>query len=236
MSPERVAEIMATHPWLPEDCQRLLPGVEPGLTRYGLQWLDGPQNPGELYGAAMAAQFPSALWIGRRDGNAVGYSDIAIGSPRLCEWAGSQQRVVRQFSGTDALILALLPPAADMRPVVACSLRVPGVAFGPWRRSGDAIEAPCILSPGLAATAVPAVLDRFAPGWCLTLTQEDHESWISVRAAPNGLQWCLLQHGSAGEWAPIERPAALQALLQAAPFNDGSSSACFARLTWPPPV
>ncbi|MBX3586705.1 MAG: hypothetical protein KF796_08665 [Ramlibacter sp.] len=231
MSPERVAEIMAAHPWLPADCQRLLPGVEPGLTRYGLQWLDGPQDPGELYGAAMAAQFPSARWIGRRDGNAVGYSGIGNGAPQLCEWAGSQQQVVRRFAGTDALILSLLHPGADMRPTVTHRLEVPGMAFGPWRQAGAAIEAPCIFSPGLVATALPSLLDRFAPGWCLTVTQEDHESWLSVRAAPNGLESKPTRHGTAGEWVAVTREQALAGLRTAAPYNDGSSAACFARLS-----
>lgn len=232
MSPDRVQQIVAAHPWLPQDCRRVLLQVEPGLTRYGVQWLDGPQSPAQLFGPAVGAMFPSALWIGRRRGNAVGYT-VADGKPQLCEWARSQQHVIARYDGMDALVLAAVSPAGDPRAAVPHTLRVPGMAFGPWRQGSDTMDATCIISPGLAPAALPGLLDALPLNSVLTLTREDSDSWALVRVATGGLQTREARHGSVGAWQAASRAQVLDSLAALAAFNDGSSAQYFARLTVP---
>jgi len=232
MSPDRVQQIVTAHPWLPQDCRRVLLRVEPGLTRYGVQWLDGPQSPAQLFGPDVGALFPSAWWIGRRKGNAIGYSHTAD-VPRLCEWARSQQHLIAQYDGTDAMILAAINPAADRRDAVPHVLQVPGMAFGPWRHAGASLDAACILSPGLAPPALPALLDALPAHGVLTLTCEDTDSWLQLRGAADEWQTRQARHGSVGAWQPAQRPDVLAQLGALAAFNDGSSAHYFARLRVP---
>ena len=232
MSPDRVQQIVAAHPWLPQDCRRVLLRVEPGLTRYGVQWLDGPQDPAQLFGPDVGELFPSALWIGRRKGNAIGYSHTAT-VPRLCEWARSQKHVIAHYDGMDAMILAAISPASDRRDAVHHLLHVPGMAFGPWRQTGNTLDAACILSPGLAPSDLPALLDALPARSVLTLTHEDTDSWLQLRLAAQGLEARDARHGSVDAWQlvdPADAQAQMAALLA---FNDGSSTQYFARLTVP---
>lgn len=232
MSPDRVQQIVDAHPWLPQDCRRVLLQVEPGLTRYGVQWLDGPQSPAQLFGADVGALFPSALWIGRRKGHAVGYSHTG-GEPRLCEWGRSQKQVIAQYPSMDAMILAAASTAHDRRAAVPHSLHLPGMALGPWRQGDGTLEATAILSPGLAPAALPALLDALPAHSVLTLSHEDGDSWTLVRAAPPGLHTRESRHGSVSAWQPAQRAQVLAQMAELAAFNDGSSAQCFARLAVP---
>lgn len=232
MSPDRVQQIVAAHPWLPQDCRRVLQRVQPGLTRYGVQWLDGPQDPAHMFGETMGALFPSALWIGRRQGNAIGYTRSGK-APQLTEWARSQQHVIAHYRDMDAMILAAISPGADRRAVVTHALQVPGLAIGPWHQGGDTLDAACILSPGLEPAALPALLDALPPQSCLTLTREDSESWMLVRVAEGGLETKDTRHGSVGAWQPAGRTQVLDSMAALSAFNDGSSGQYFARLAVP---
>ncbi len=229
MSPDRVQQIVAAHPWLPQDCQRVLLRVEPGLTRYGVQWLDGPQSPAQLFGQAVGAQYPTALWIGRRQGNAVGYTQ-AGGKPRLCEWARSQKHLMAQYDGMNALVLAGISSVGDHRMAVHHTLHVPGMAFGPWRQGSSTLEALCILAPGLPVGALPALLDALPAYSVLTLTRDDSDSWTQVGVTSQGLQTRETSHGDVGTWQPAQRPRVLAMMATLAEFNDGSSAQYFARL------
>ena len=232
MSPDRVQQIVAAHPWLPQDVRRVLLRVEPGLTRYGVQWLDGPQSPAQLFGPEVGVLFPSAWWIGRRKGNAVGYCDTA-GVPRLCEWARSQKHLIAQYDGMDALILAAINPAADRRDAVPHQLQVPGMAFSAWRHAGATLDAACILSPGLAPSDLPALLDALPAQGVLTLTCEDTDSWLQLRAAAGEWQTRQARHGSVDAWQPAHRADVLAQMGALSAFNDGSSAQHFARLSVP---
>ncbi len=238
MTPGRIAQIAAANPWLPADYLRILPRVDPGSARkrFGLEWLDGPQAPGTAWGPAIGAQFPTAVWIARRDGHAVGYVDIDSGLPRLQEWRGSQRQVVRAYDGIAALVLApLIDSDGDRRPVVPQAVVVPGLAFGAWRGAGDGYSAPCILLPGEEAGVLEALVAALGTRWNLTLTREDNDSWLSIRPTRGGCETCLSRHGSAGDWQPATVETARAELLALAPFNDGSWGGYVARLSITPP-
>ena len=234
MPPERIAQIAAAFPWLPADYLRILPRIDPASPRkrYGLEWLDGPQAPGSAFGAAVGAQFPSALWIARRDGHAIGYAGMDAGAPRLQEWRGSQRQVVRAFDGIAALVLApIVESDSDMRPVVPLAIHVPGLAFGPWHDAGWQHTAQCILLPGEEAGVLGALAAALGSRWDLTLTREDNDSWLSIRPVPGGYETCLDRHGSAGRAQRATADAARAALFALAPFNDGSWGGYVARLS-----
>ncbi len=234
MTPERIAQIQAEFPWLPPDYLGILSRVQaaPAAPSHGLQWFDGPKAPGQAFGAALAAQFPSALWIARRAGNPVGYAGWDAGPARLYEWAGSQRQVVRQFDGIAALVLAaVLTPGYDSRPVVPLALQVRGMALGPWHDAGTGYVTRGILLAD-AESGVLASLQAVAPaGWELCLTRADNDSWLSIRPVAGGFELCLDRHGSAGRWQRVTGAEAEAALLTLAPFNDGSHPAYHAVLT-----
>ena len=238
MTPERIARIRAEFAWLPEDYLRLLARVPAGsgAKRFGLQWLDGPQVPGEAFGAALAAQFPSAVWIARRRGNPVGYADWNSGPARLFEWAGSQGKVVQQFDGIGALVLAsILTPGHDRRPLAPYSLRVSGMTVGPWHDAGTEYTARAILSPDEEAGVIDALQAAAPAGWALCLARDDNNSWVTIRPLPGGFEICLDHHGSGGESRRVTHAQAIAELLALAPFNGGSHPACHALLTVPLP-
>lgn len=236
MSPEQVEQIRAAWPWLPADYLRLLGKLPAGARRYGVHWLDGPQIPGEAWGKAVGQAYASVLWIGRRAGNPVGYRRPGVLPPRIEVWGGSQQEVLQVYSGIDALVLSQIPPDADLRPVVAHALSIPGVSFARWHDVGYGLSALCMFSPGLEALGVDHLLAQLAPGWSLTLTCEDNDSWFGVEKDADGYTTCLSRHGSVGETLrpPVEEIR--RQMLALAPFNGGSWGGYFARLTIPGPT
>ena len=236
MLAERLKEIVAEHPWLPDDCLRVWARVQPGLRRYGLEWFDGPQRPQDAFGPTAAASFPSAIWIGRRQGRFVGYEGVERGRPVLCEWGGSERRVIRRFAGMDELILSQLNPSADGRPVVRHELNIPGMAFGPWRDAGQGLTADCILSPGLEGIGLDNLLGRLAAGWELLLGCGDNESGLSVRKHHGQFELLNGTHGSMGDWRAATRESAYAELLALAPYNDGALKYFFGRIDVPKPV
>ena len=238
MTAQRIAQIRAEFSWLPEDYLRLLTRVPagPGAKRFGVQWLDGPQVPGEAFGASLAAQFPSAVWIARRGGNPVGYAGWHNGPARLYEWAGSQRKVVQQFDGIGALVLAsVLTPGYDSRPLAPLSLRVPGMALGPWHDAGTEYTARGIFLPDEEAGVIDALQAAAPAGWELCLVREDNDSWLSIHPLPGGFEVRLDRHGSGGAWQRVTHAQAVAELLALAPFNDGSLPAYHALLTVPLP-
>lgn len=233
MHPDRVRAHQQSFPWLPADYLRALARIEPGRVRYGIEWFDGPKRPAELAGAALEEAFPSARWIGRRDGDPVGYEGVDQGQPVLCVWGASEQRCRARYGSIDALALAQLDPAADGRPIVSCSLQVPCVAFGPWRNAGTGIDAPCILSVGMESMAIRHLMKRMDPLWQLTLTGDDNDSCLSARKRGVGFELEHSRHGSAGDWQPATERETLAKLSAWAPGNDGSAPWAFARLSLP---
>lgn len=221
--------------WIPEDYARLLRKVKPGQRCYGLEWFDGPQRPADLFAPAVARGFPSALLVGRRHGQFVGYEDVESGRPALCEWGGSQRQVVRRHAGIDALILSQRDEWSDSRPVVPHEFGIRGMAFGPWHDAGTELTADCILSPGLEEIGLDHLLDRLTAGWTLTLVRGDSDSWLSVRRHAGGLQLLDARHGSIGDWRGASREAAFAELAALAPYNGGALVQYFARLTLPKP-
>ena len=239
MTPERINTIAAAFPWLPADYLRMLARVQAGsaANRYGAQWFDGPQAPGEAVGASVGTQFPSALWIARRAGNPVGYAGWDAGSPRLYEWAGSQRKVVQQFDSIAALVLAsILPAGYDSRPVAPFALQVPGMALGPWHDARTEYAARCILLPDEEAGVIASLQAGLPAGWNLCLSRDDNNSGLSIRPLPGGFEVCLDRHGSGGAWQRVTAEEALAALLALAPFNAGSHPAYHALLTIPVPA
>jgi hypothetical protein len=239
MTPERIAQIRAEFPWLPADYLRILSRVPAGsaTSRYGVQWFDGPESPGDAFGAALAAQFPSALWIARRGGNPVGYAGWDAGHPRLYEWAGSQRKVVHRFDGIAALVLAsILTPGYDGRPLAPFALQVPGLALGPWHDAGTQYIAHCILLPDEEAGVIDALHAGAAAGWELCLSRDDNNSWLSIQPLPGGFELRLDRHGCGGQWQHATAEVALAALLALAPFNDGVHPAYHALLSVPVPA
>jgi hypothetical protein len=234
MSPDRIAQIAKAFPWLPADYLRILPRIHPASPRrrYGLEWLDGPQVPGIVFGPAVGAQFPSAVWIARRDGHAIGYAGMDAGAPRLQEWRGSQQQIERTFDDIPALLLApVVENDCDRRPVVPLAIRVPGLAFGPWHDAGSEQTAQCILLPGEEAGVLEALAAALGSRWDLTLTREDNDSWLSIRPVAGGYETCVARHGSAGAEERVTADQARAGLLALAPFNDGSWGGYVARLS-----
>ncbi len=238
MTPERIAQIRLESPWLPGDYLRILPRVQVGPTAesYGVQWFDGPQAPGAAFGAALAVQFPSALWIARRGGNPIGYAGWDAGLPRLYEWAGSQRRRVHHFDGIAAMVLAsILTPGYDSRPLAPCSLQVSGMALGPWHDARTEYVARGILLPDMESGVIDALQSVAPSGWELGLSRDDNDSWLSIRPVPDGFELCLDRHGSAGRGQRVNGAQAATALLTHAPFNDGSKPCYHALLRIPPP-
>jgi hypothetical protein len=221
MTPDRIAQIAAAFPWLPADYLRILWRVDPAPAnkRFGLKWFDGPQVPGAIGGPSIRPQFPTAMWIARRNGNAVGYVDID-GAPRLQEWRASQRRVVRTYADIAALVLACIIDAdQDQRPVVSQAVAVPDLAFASWRNAGDCFTALCILLPGKEAGVIDSLFAALGTRWELSLTREDNDSWLLIRPARGGCEICLTRHGSCGDWQPATIDTARTELLALAPFN-----------------
>ena len=226
----------AACPWIPDDCARLLRKVRAGQFLYGLEWFDGPQRAADVLEPALARGFPSAFFVGRCHGQFVGYEDVEVGRPALCEWGGSQRHVIRRYSGTDALILSQRPEGSDSRPVVHYGLHIAGLAFGAWHDAGTALFADCILSPGLEDAGVNNVLDRLAPGWEFVMVRSDNDSWLSVRRHAGELQLLDARHGSVGDWRAASRAGAFAELVALAPYNDGALVQYFAGMTVPRPA
>lgn len=231
MREECIRAHRAAHPWLPEDYVRILARVEPGERRYGLTWLDGPQAPGQVGGPVAAGHFPQAWWIGRRNGQAVGYERRPDGTPELCEWGRSQRQVLRRYAGIDALILAQIDPSSDRRPVVAHTLEVPGLAFSGWRVAGNDYTADCLFSAGREAEALERLLAGQPVDWEIVLTRPDGDSWLCVRRQHGTLERLVAHHGSIGDWQPTTESAARRELGALAPGNDGARG--FARFSVP---
>lgn len=233
MTPERIAVLHQAYPWLPADYRRALGTIEPGRTRYGVQWFDGPQRPEQLGGAAAAQAYPSAWWIGRRKGNPIGYELTDTSQPQLCEWGGSQRRCVARYHGIDALVLAQINPDGDRRPRVPYELQIHGLAFGPWRDGGTAIDAPCLLSAGLESVGIENVLARLEPGWELLLMAVHDDAGLLVRKEAAGYELCEIRHGSFGSWQATPFEQVFAACLAVAPGNGGADFGSFGRLTVP---
>jgi hypothetical protein len=236
MDAARLRELANQHPWMPADYLRVLATVDAGRERYGLTWFDGPQSPASMLGPSFAATFPTALWIGRRHGQVVGYESFDAGEPSLCEWGGSQRQVVRRFNGMDNFILSQRDPLADARPVVRHRMHLDGVAFGPWHDAGDVLVADCLLSPGLESLAIDSVLARLEAGWELCLVGEDNDSWLTVRLGRGGFELLTSRHGSFGEWRPASRAAAHAELSALAHCNSGALPQHFGSMTVPRPA
>ena len=235
MKPERIAALCETFPWMPADLRRLLASIEPGRTRYGVQWFDGPQRPEQLGGAAAAQAYPSAWWIGRRKGNPVGYELPDAGQPQLCEWGGSQRRCVARYADLDALILAQINPDGDRRRLVPFYLHIPGLAFGPWRDGGVAIEAPFVLSAGRETDGIRSVLACLMPGWELLLMAVHDDAGLLVRKEAAGYELCEIRHGSFGSWQAATYDRVFSTCMAMAPGNGGADFGSFGRLTVPAP-
>lgn len=235
MSPDRIKAIQREFPWLPDDYVRVLPGIDAGRRRYGLEWFDGPQRPADRGVPSLAQNFPSAFWIGRRNGQCVGYECVAGGHPILREWGGSQQQVSGSFAGIDALILSQRVPWVDQRPIVEHAFCIPGMAFGPWHDAGTGLVADCILSPGLETAGLNHLLDRLAADWELTLVRSDNDSWLSVRRGEHCLELLDTRHGSVGDWRAASRESAYAELAALVPYNSGSCVQYFGSLHLPKP-
>lgn len=236
MLAERLKEIFADSPWIPDDCRRVLAKVRAGQRRYGVEWFDGPQRPAAVLGPSAAASFPSAQWIGRCSGQPVGYESVESDRPVLCRWGGSQRQVVRRYTGIDDLILAQLDPASDRRPVLRHELRIHGMAFGPWHDAGMHLTSECILSPGLEIAALESLLTRMTDGWRLVLQRGDSDNWLCARRRDGEFELLDARHGCIGEWRTSSRTSAFSELLALAPYNDGALGQSFARLDVPKPA
>jgi len=235
MLANRLKAIVVECPWLPDDCARVFAKVQAGQRRYGLEWFDGPQRPQNVLGPTAATSFPSAFWIGRRTGYFVGYERVESGQPALCEWGGSEQRVIRRYAGIDELILSQVNPLADGRPVVRHELSIPGMAFAPWHDAGTGLTAECILSPGMEAIGLDNLLSRLEASWELLLGRGDNDSCLCVRKCHGQFELLNGRHGSAGEWRIATRESAFSELHALAPYNDGALKYFFGRINVPKP-
>jgi hypothetical protein len=229
-------EMRIEFPWLPEDYLRILPRAMQGGPRYGLEWLAAPTQPSMIGGRLAALSFPSAVWIGRRGGQIIGYENIGSGRPDLCEWGASQQRVKQRFGGIDDLILSHPLRSTDQRPVVAYDLRIRGAAFGSWHRSGIGLIADFIFSVGQESVAVASLLGQMDERWELTLCYCDVEQWLSVRKIGTGFLLRIGRHGSSGVCRQATREAAFDEILQIAHCNDGSEGQSFGSIVVPEPL
>ncbi|MFN0161220.1 MAG: hypothetical protein ACKVQQ_08320 [Burkholderiales bacterium] len=236
MTPERIREIAAAHPWLPADYLRHLERIAPGphAYRYGAQWHDGPRSAAEAYGVKVGRQFPEARLIARRHGNLIGYTGWAEGKPRLEEWGGSQERVVETFDNIAALTLStVLTPGYDGRPILASQYDIEGLALGPWHDAGDEYIARGILLPDGEKTLLETLLRTLPLGWSLGLVHKDSDSWMTVRFSEGRLTLCLDRHGSSGTTREATPAEARAEIFAAAPHNDGWHPGCHFHLTIP---
>ncbi len=233
MLPERIKAIRLEFPWLPDDYLRVLSRVDAGRRCYGLEWFDGPRRPADMGGPSAVQSFPSAFWIGRRNGQFVGYESVEGGQPALREWGGSQQQVSERYAGIDALILSQRDPWSDRRPVVEYALGIPGMAFSSWHDTGTGLVADCILSPGLETEGLNNLLDRLAADWELTLVRSDNDSWLSVRKSEHGLELLDARHGSVGDWRAASRESAFSELAALAAYNNGALVQYFGSMSLP---
>lgn len=220
-------------PWLPPDCVAALCAVVPGRRRFGIEWFEEPRRPADVGGVSVGRAFPTAWWIGRRDGDPVGFDLTDPALPMLCAWGGSQQRVRARFAGIDALALSQLDPAADRRPQVEVALRIPGLAFGPWRSSGTVVDAPCMFSVGSGDLGVDGILGGLEGDRELMLIEADRDAALCVRKHGEGYALSRIGHGHFGAWTPASVAAARAACTALVPHNDGSDAWSFGRLTLP---
>jgi hypothetical protein len=216
-------------PWLPLDYQRTRARVRAGDTRYGFEWFDKPTRPADIADAAIAANFSTAYWIGRRNGQLIGYENTATVAS-LCEWRGSQKQVRRRYADMAALILSQIHPDSDRRPVVPFKLVIPGMSFGNWHDTGMSVVADCIFNVGQEELGLTSLLERDRADWDLTMTRSDHDSWLSAKRDGGAFALLHARHGSVGDWYPVDRLKALNELLAVAPFNDGAYPQSFAKM------
>jgi hypothetical protein len=217
-------------PWLPMDYLRTRARVRAGDTLYGFEWLERPARPADLSDAAFAASFPTAFWIGRRNGQFIGYENTD-GEPSLCEWGGSQRQLKQRFASLADLILAQIHPESDRRPIVPYTLTIPGMAFGPWHDTGVDLHADCLLLAGQEALGLTNLLDRPQPDWDLTMVKSDGDSWLSAKRDGDAFALLHARHGSVGDWYTVDRQTALKELTALAPYNDGAYAQYFAGMS-----
>lgn len=233
MTPARLAAIRAAFPGLPDDYFVWLARVDTGVARkqYGARWLASPERPAE---AGARERFPTALWVARRDGQVIGYADDAPRASRLYEWGASQRQVVKTYAGmADFVLDGVLRWENDGRPPVPCSLRVEGLACGPWRDLGDTWLCRCIIVPGAAAALPDHLFTALGRVWSMTLVGADNDSWLSLTASDGRYTFNLARHGSSGETRAIARSELAEALLAWAPYNDGCHASSHATLSVP---
>lgn len=233
MLEEKIAELRHRFPWMPLDCASALAVIVPGRRRYGIEWFAEPRRPVDIAGAGVGAAFPTAWWIGRRNGNPVGYETADSAAPSLYEWGGSQRQRLAHFSGIDALAMSQLNPEADRRALVEVKIEVPGMVFGPWRSGGDLIDAPCMFSVGYGCLGAERILARIGRGWELLLMEEDRDSALCVRRMPAGFEVSRIGHGHFGSWTHESDEGTLAACAALVPHNDGSDAWSFGKLSIP---
>lgn len=236
MQEENIAELRRRFPWLPLDCATALTAMVPGRRRYGIEWFEQPRRPADVAGAGVGQAFPTAWWIGRRNGNPVGYEPADTAAPALYEWGGSQRRRLAHFAGIDALALSQINPDADRRALVEVEIEVRGLAFGPWRSGGDFLDAPCMFSVGLGNVGVENIIGRLGIGWELLLMEEDRDAALCVHGTAAGYELRRIGHGHFGAWVPASQEATRAACTALVSRNDGSDAWSFGKLSLPAPA
>jgi hypothetical protein len=216
-------------PWLPLDYQRMRARVRAGDNLYGFEWFDRPVRPADVASAPIAASFPTAYWIGRRNGQLIGYENTDT-VPSLCEWGGSQRQVKQRFADMAELIFSQIHPFSDSRPVVPFRLTIPGMSFGSWHDSGEGLIARCILLVSQEELGLTNFLNRAQGDLEITMVKSDNDSWLSAKRDGDSFALLHARHGSVGDWFTVEHQQALSELLALAPYNDGAYPQYFATM------